>query len=148
MTVQMPGENAPRQLSFQYVTMPRGVTEQDYVVAIFDIRPLQDKETSITFEFSGLADRHYPTASFTPNYTRFSIRPYVARVLPTAADRDGIARQRMCPVAGVPLGSKGPVVKLYIADYPLYLSGEDCIAAVRECPQKFLPPPPGGVPAR
>ncbi len=148
MTVQMPSENAPRQLPFQYVTMPPGVTEQDYVVTIFDIRPLENKETSVTIEFSGLADRHYPTASFTPNYSHFAIRPYVAKVLATDADRAGIARQRMCPVAGVPLGSKGPIVKVYIGDYPLYLSGEDCIAAVREAPQRFLPPPPGAVPAR
>ena len=127
MTVQMPSENTPRQLPFQYVTMPPGVTEQDYVVAIFDIRPLQNKETSVTIEFSGLADRHYPTASFTPNYSHFAIRPYVAKVLATDADRAGIARQRMCPVAGVPLGSKGPIAKVYIGDYPLYLSGRTAL---------------------
>lgn len=148
MTLQMPSENGQRQLPFRYVTMPPGVVEQDYVVAIFDIRPLEGKETSITLEFSGLADRHYSTASFTPNYSRFSVRPFVAKVLLTEADRDGIARQRMCPVAGVPLGSRGPVVKLYLADYPLYLSGDECIAAVRESPQKFLPPPPRPAPAR
>jgi hypothetical protein len=66
----------------------------------------------------------------------------VVRVLPTAADRDGLARQPICPVAGVPLGSRGPVVKLYIGDYPLYVSGEDCIRAVKEAPEKYLPQPP------
>ena len=38
------------------------------------------------------------------------------------------------------LGASGPIVKLYIADYPLYVSGEDCLAAVRETPGKYLPP--------
>ena len=37
------------------------------------------------------------------------------------------------------LGSRGPAVKLYIADFPLYVVAEDCIAAVRESPEKFLP---------
>jgi len=148
MILQLPTENSPRQLPFTYVTMPPGVTEQDYVVTIFDIRPLQGKEISITLEFSGLTDRHYPTASFTPNYSHFSTRPFVAKVLATEADRDGIARQRVCPVTGVALGSKGPVVKLYIGDYPLYVSGDDCIAAIREAPEKFLPRPAGPAAAR
>ena len=141
MILQLPRENAPRRVPFQYAAMPPGAIEQDYVAALFDIRPLQGKETSVTLEFSGLSDRRNPTASFAPYYPRFTIRPYVAKALVTEADRDGIARQRVCPVTGAPLGSRGPVVKLYIADYPLYVSGDDCIAAVQEAPQRFLPPP-------
>ena len=148
MILQLPKENAPQQVPFQYVAMPPGASEQDYVAALFDIRPLQDKETSITLEFSGLPDRRNPTASFTPYYPRFNIRPYVAKALVTAADGDGVARQRVCPVSGAPLGSRGPVVKLYIADYPLYVSGDDCIAAVKEAPQRFLPQPPMPSPGR
>jgi len=141
MIVQLPMEKVPQQVPFQYVPMPPGVPEQDYVAAQFDIRPLEGKETSITLEFSGLSDRHYPTASFTPYYPRFSVRPYVAKVLLTEADREGIVRQQVCPVTGVPLGSRGPVVKLYIAEHPLYVSGEECLAAVKEAPQRFLPQP-------
>lgn len=139
MSLQLPMENAPRRIAFQYVAMPSGAIEQDYVVAQFDIRPLQDKETRITLEFSGIPDHHSGTASFTPYYPRFSIRPYVAKVLLTDVDRDGIARQKTCPVSGAPLGSRGPVTKLYIADFPLYVAGDDCIAAIKEAPQKFLP---------
>ena len=148
MILQLPRENAPRRISFQYAAMPPGATEQDYVMAVFDIRPLQDKETSVTFQFSGLSDHRNPTATFAPYYPRLNIRPYVAKALLTEADRDGVARQQVCPVAGVPLGSRGPVVKLYIADYPLYVSGDDCIEAVREAPQKFLPQPPMPSPGR
>ena len=139
MTVQLPTENAPRQVPFQYVAMPVGVGEQDFVMALCDIRPLEGKETSITLEFSGLADRHNPTASFTPYYSRFKMRPYVMRVLLAESDRDAVARQGICPVSGVPLGSQGPVVKLYVADFPLFVAGDECIAAVKESPQKFLP---------
>ncbi len=148
MTLQLPTDNAPRRIPFQYLALPPGATEQDFVMAMLDIRPLQDRETNLTLEFSGLPDRHHPTASFTPYYPRFNIRPYVAKVLPTAADREGIARQRTCPVSGAPLGSRGPVTKLYIADFPLYLAGDDCIAAVQEAPEKFLPQPPMPTPGR
>jgi hypothetical protein len=137
----LPGatESPPQPVSFQYAPLPAGATEQDYVMAQVDIRPLQDKEITITWEFSGLPDRRHPTASFNPHYPRFTIRPYVAKVLPTEADRNVITRQQICPVSGVPLGSRGPVVKLYIGDFPLYVAGDDCIAAVTENPGRFLP---------
>ena len=102
------------------------------------MRQLQDHETPITFEFSGLPDRKHPTASFTPVFSPSKIRPFVARVLPTQADRDGVMRQRVCPVSGQVLGTRGPIVKSYLADFPLYLSGEDCIAAVEQSAGKIL----------
>ena len=49
MTLQLPMENAARQVPFQFVALPAGATERDYVAATFDIRPLQDKEASIAF---------------------------------------------------------------------------------------------------
>ena len=79
-----------------------------------------------------------PTASFTPIFTRANIRPYIMQVLATEADREGIVRQRICPVSGDVLGSKGPVVKLLIGDYPLYLCCKDCIEAVKQTPDKYL----------
>jgi hypothetical protein len=157
MSLKLPAESAPRQIPFQYVALPAGTAEQDYVVAAFDFQQLPGKETPITFEFSGLPDkhkllgiwdRHEGTASFTPVFSLAKIRPYVARVLLTEADHDGIMRQTFCPVSGQMLGSKGSIIKLYIADYPLYLSGEDCIAAVNEAPEKYLHPPAGPAPAR
>ncbi len=141
MSFTLPRESDPRRIPFQYVAMPAGSGEQDFVVAVFDMRQLQDHETPITFEFSGLADRKHPTASFTPVFSPSKIRPFVARVLPTQADRDGVMRQRVCPVSGQVLGTRGPIVKLYLADFPLYLSGEDCIAAVEQSPERYLPRP-------
>ena len=142
MTLQLSVETAARQIPFQFVPLPAGATEQDYVAAAFDIRPLQDKDASITFQFSVLSDRSSPAATFTPHYARFSIRPYIAQASLVDADQDAIARQKTCPVNGVPLGSRGPVVKIYVAEFPLYVSGEDCIAAVKETPQKFVPQAP------
>jgi len=141
MSFELPTENIPRRIPFQYVSMPAQAAEQDYVVASLDLRQLTDKETPITFEFSGLADRRHPTASFTPVFSPPKMRPYVAQVLLMQADRSGITRQQICPVTGARLGDRGPVVKVYIGDYPLYLSGEDCIGAVKETPEKYLPQP-------
>ncbi len=157
MSLKVPSESGPRKIPFQYVGLPAGTAEQDYVVANVDFRQLTDKETPITIEFSGLPDRHKllgiwdrheGTASFTPVFTPAKSRPYVARVLLTEADHDGVMRQTFCPVSGQMLGTKGPNVKLYIADYPLYLLGEDCIAAVTETPEKYLPHPATVVPGR
>ncbi len=144
MSLQFPLEPAERKITFEYVPMPAGATEQDFVAAALDIRPLQDKDVSVTLEFSGLTGGKNPTASFTPHYDHFTIRPYVVQAAILEADRDAVNRQRTCPVSGAPLGSRGPIVKVYVTDIPLYLSGEDCIAAVKESPRKYVPqaPPP------
>ena len=147
MTVQMPSENTPRQLPFQYVTMPPGVTEQDYVVAIFDIRPLQNKETSVTIEFSGLADRHYPTASFTPNYSHFAIRPYVAKVLATDADRAALRGSGCVPWPGFRWGARDRSRRCISATIPCILGGGLHCGGPRG-PAAILAASAGAVPAR
>ncbi len=148
MSLQFPEEKEIRRIPFRYIAVPPAVAGQDYVVAVLDVSQLKDKETPITFQFSDLPDRKHPTASFTPVFTQAAVRPYVAQVLPTKADMDAIVRQRICPVCGEVLGGRGPVVKLLIAEYPLYLCDADCIAAVRESPQRYLPPPQTPVPRR
>ena len=138
MSLTLPSESNPRRIPFQYVATPSVAGEQDYVVAVFDMRQLRARETPITFEFSGLPDRKHPTASFTPVFSPSKIRPFVARVLLTHTDRDGVMRQRVCPVSRQVLGTRGPIIKLYLADVPLYVSGEDCIAAVEQAPEKYV----------
>jgi hypothetical protein len=139
ITLQIPLEPAARKVSLQYVPMPAGATEQDFVAASIDIRPLQDKETSVTLDLTKRSD---PTATFTPHYDHFAIRPYVSQAALMESDHDAVNRQRICPVTGAVLGSRGPIVKLYVTDIPLYVSGEDCIAAVRDDPRKFVPQAP------
>lgn len=148
MSLQVPGESKSRRIPFQYVANPPVASGQDYVVAVFDVAELNDKETPITVEFSDLPNHRHPTASFTPVFTIAMCRRYVVRVLPTKADTDAARRQRVCPVDGDVLGSRGPAVKVLIGEYPLYLCSEDCIAAVRETPEKYLPPQQPLAPAR
>ena len=155
--VQMSLNLPPQKIPFQYVAKPTGTTEQDYVVAAFDFRQLPGRETPISFEFSGLPDdkkflgfwdRHSGTASLAHSFSPSKIRPYVARVLLTEADQEGFRRQNVCPVSGKPLGIERQAIKLYIADYPLYLAGEDCIAAVKQSPEKYLPHSVTPIPGR
>jgi hypothetical protein len=129
------------RLSLHLAPPPQGGDRQDYVAASFDLRQMPEKDTPIGFEFSGLPDRRHPTACFTPMFSRSRIRPYVAQVLATEADRAGLLRQRVCPVSGEGLGAAGPVVKVLIGDFPLYLSNQGCIEAVRQSPERFLSAP-------
>jgi hypothetical protein len=147
MSMQVPNESGSRRIPFQYVALPAGSFEQDYVAAGFEIARLNEGETPIAIEFSQLADRHHPTASFAPLFSKSKVRPYVAQVLVTAADRQSIARQRVCPVNGEALGSRGPVIKVLVGEYPLYLCCDECMAAVERAPERFLPRSAPGVPA-
>lgn len=143
MSVQIPGQRDLSRIPFQYLAVPSATGQQDYVVAVFDVSQLHDKETPITLQLSNVSDPRHPAATFTPVWSPAKVRPYVARVLPRKADVDAVMRQRTCPVCGDPLGSKnkGPVVKLLIGEDVLYVCGEDCTAAVSESPEKYLPRP-------
>ena len=142
MSLQLPTEPIVRKVPFQYVPLPAGAAEQDYVAAAVDIRPLQNQEASITFRFTDLPKGNNTTEVFSPHYDHFAIRPYLAQAAVTDADTEAIARQRICPVTGAPLGSRGPVVKLYVAEFPLYVASADCIPAVKQAPQRFVPQAP------
>jgi hypothetical protein len=157
MSLNVPPQNTPQKIPFQYIAKSAMANDQDYLVAAFDFRQLPDKETPITIECSGLPeskkflgfwDRHNEAASFTPSFRPSKIRPYVARGLLTEADQEGFRRQHVCPVSGRVLGIEGQAIKLYVGDYPLYLAGEDCIAAVKQSPEKYLPQPATPIPGR
>jgi hypothetical protein len=139
MSMQLPNGNPTGPISFQPAALPPGVAGQDYLVASFDLSQL-DRETAISVELFDLPDRKGTSAVFTPLFTRSKIRPYVVQVLATEAiDREGVMRQRICRVSGDLLGSKGPVVKVPIGDFPLYVCCEKCIDAVRQAPERYLP---------
>jgi hypothetical protein len=146
MSLEIPGERNPTHIPFQYVAMQPGVTEQDFSVAAFNFALLRDKEVAITLDFSNLPDKNHSTASFTPLFTKERVRPYVAQVVLSERDRLGIGQQRVCPVNGELLGSKGQIVKVLIGERPLYLCCKDCMADVRKTPDKYLPAvqPPNG----
>ena len=138
LSFQLPGENRTRKVSFQHVAATAGTDEQDYLVAAFDASLLPEKDMPTTFVFSSVVKKHAATASFTPLVSRADVRPYVMRVQYTKADAEKAARQRVCPVTGAVLDPNGSVVKVLIAEYPVYLSREDDVAAIRATPEKYL----------
>ena len=140
LTVQLPADNRPSHIVFQYVAAGAGA--QDYLVAAFDTKQLRDKDTPMTLELSNLPDRKQPKATFSPLFTSARIRSYVVQVRLMKVDEPAVLRQRVCPVCGELLGSRERPIKVLIGEYPLYLCGEECLAAVQQEPQRFLPPPP------
>lgn len=99
---QIPGQSDPRHIPLQH-SPPRGGKDQDYLAAAADVSQLPD-ETPIRFRFENLPDRRQPKAEFTPVFSPSPIRPHVARVSLTQADREGIFRQQTCPVTGATQG--------------------------------------------
>jgi hypothetical protein len=142
MSLQVPGERETRRILFRYAPLPRGAVEQDCVVANFDFAQLGDQEVPLTIAFFNLPTRPQATVSFTPLFTKDAIRPYVAQVAVSEADRGGVLGQRVCPVSGDVLGTKGRVIKLLVGEVPIYLCSKECIRAVRQSPEQYLPRPP------
>lgn len=140
MALQPPDASDVVRIPFRYVPPTPGA-DQDFVAATFDFSQLRDKEVPLTIDFANLPDLRQPTASFSPVFSVDQVRPYVAQVVLSETDRAGIAQQRICPVSGDVLGSKGQIVKVLIGERPLYLCSKDCMAEVRKSPEKFLPPP-------
>jgi len=136
-TVQLPAESIFRPMAFDFIARPAGSTEQNYIVAVFDNKFLEGKPVSISYEFSELPSRVNPNSTFTPYYGKFSIRSYVAEAKVTDADQPAIVQQRVCPVKGTAL-DPAKATKVYIEEYPLYLSGGDCVKAVTDAPQQYL----------
>jgi Cu(I)/Ag(I) efflux system membrane fusion protein len=55
------------------------------------------------------------------------------------ADRDLIARQKVCPVTGAPLDSMGGPVRVEVAGRTVFICCEGCEATLRKAPEKYLP---------
>lgn len=156
MSFNVPPQKAPQKIPFQYVAKSSPANDQDYLVAAFDFRQLPNAQIPITVACSGLPestkflgfwDRHNESASFTSSFRPAKIRPYVARGMLTVADQERFRRQQVCPVSGRKLGIEKQAIKLYVGDYPLYLAGEDCIAAVKQSPEKYVPRSVGQTPS-
>ena len=138
LSLQLPGENRTRKVSFQYVAPPGESDEQDHLIASLDASLLPEKDMPATFVFLGVAQKRDATTSFTPLISRADVRPYVMRVQYTKADIPKAARQHVCPVTGTVLDPNAQVVKVLVAECPVYLSREDDVAEVRATPEKYL----------
>lgn len=64
-------------------------------------------------------------------------RPTVSLAKLDQSDQAAIARQQVCPVTGAKLGNMGDPSKVLVGDRPLYLCCADCVAKVKESPDKY-----------
>jgi hypothetical protein len=59
------------------------------------------------------------------------------------ADRELIARQKVCPVTGEPLDSMGGPVRVEVAGRTVFICCKGCEATLRKAPEKYLSQIPG-----
>lgn len=143
VVLRLRGQERSYRLPLAYVPPPDG-TNQDYLAGRLDLAGLGDGVASATFVLQGLPNRQRPTAAFTQSLALSRTRPAVTIALLEESDQEGLARQKVCPVTGNPLGSHGTPVKLRVGGQPLYLCCRGCIAEVQKNPAAYVAPAPTG----
>jgi hypothetical protein len=61
-----------------------------------------------------------------------------AAVALTAADRELIAKQKVCPVSGQALGSMGDPIKVVVKGQTVFLCCSGCVEKIQKDPDKYL----------
>ena len=125
-------------VALQYATPQSGSSEQDYLAASADLSNVKDGEMTATFKLESLPSQR-STAMFGQPITLSKVKPRVTLAVLGEGDRDGIARQQVCPVTGAKLGSMGDPIKVLIGDQPLYLCCQGCVAKVKNAPETYIP---------
>jgi len=139
--VVMQVQGSPKQHRFplSYASPKPGTRDSDYLLLPVDVSGIPDGEMQVRFELSNLPFQDQePRARFSQTFalTHAPLSVTVAKL--TAADKPGIARQRVCPVMDTPLGSHGEVIKVLVGRKPLYLCCKGCIRKVQANPELYL----------
>ncbi len=122
-----------------YVARAARSDDQDYLAAAVDLTRVRDGDMTVTFNLENLPQR--PKAGFTQVFALSKPKPHVMLAALEKSDKEGIARQKVCPVTGEPLGSMGDPIKVLIDGRPLYLCCRGCLSKVRKDPAAYLPKP-------
>jgi hypothetical protein len=122
-----------------YVAPPVGSNEQDYLEAAVDLTKIRDGDMRVTLNLENLPLPHRPKVSFAQTFALSKAKLPVTLAALSESDRTGIARQRVCPVTGAPLGSMGDPIKVLIDDRSLYLCCQGCVAKVKNAPETYTP---------
>lgn len=138
--VLMQVRDNPRVFRFplSYVAPPAGSSEQDYLAAAVDLTRIRDGDMTVTLNLENLPLPEGPKLTFTQTFAMSRTKPQVAIAVLDESDRAGIARQKVCPITGEPLGKMGDPVKLLIDGQPLYVCCQGCVAKVKNNPAAFL----------
>ena len=112
--------------------------EQDYLAAAVDLTKVRDGDMRVTFNLENLPLPHHPKLTFAQTFALSKTKPQVTLAALAESDREGIARQQVCPVTGAKLGGMGDPVKVLIDGQPLYLCCKGCVAKVKRNPEAYL----------
>jgi len=121
----------------RYAAQPPGSSEHDYLVADVDVTQIRDGDMQVTFDLVGLPAAEERNVRFAQTFALTRAAAVVTVVPLTPADREGIARQRICPVMEAGFDHGDPI-KLMIGNQVLYVCCQDCVAAVKKDPQGYL----------
>ncbi len=141
MTMQVRGNDHVYRYPLKPAAATSGTRWEEFLVVPVDVSQIRDGDMRVTFYLSNLPAEQQPRVSFTQTFALTRPRPSVIVAALTESDREGIARQRVCPVLGGQLGSMGTPVKLLVADQPIYLCCQGCIGKVRENPERYVTNP-------
>ncbi len=137
LAMQVEGHAEFHRAPLRYVASPPGSREQDYLAAGVNLSNVRDGGMKVWFKLDNLprSDRRQPVVF---NQTFALSQPHVALAALVEDDREGIARQKVCPVMGGALGSMGEPVKLLVDNHALYLCCRGCVRKVQEAPDTYL----------
>ena len=120
-----------------HFTFGAGSNTQDYSGLAVNLSRIKDGDMSVTLEMTNLPSQRQPQATFTQTFALSKIPVTLAAL--DESDRPRIERQKVCAVAGSPLGSMGTPVKVLVGDHPIYLCCKGCLEKVQQNPDAFLP---------
>ncbi len=139
VALQVRGNPQVFRYPLRYVPSPAGSNEQDYLAAAVDLTHVRDGDMQATFNLENLPIANRPKLSFTQAFALSKTKPQVVLAALEEGDREGVARQKVCPVTGAALGSMGNPIKVLIDGQPLFLCCKGCVAKVKKDPAAFLP---------
>jgi YHS domain-containing protein len=136
VSLQYPKEEKAVRHTLKYVAASDG--EQDYLSVAVDLRRPKEGKPTATVKLEDPSAAKPWKAEFTPNVVVTEPKPSVKIVELNERDKDGIVRQKVCPVSGDVLGNMGNPIKVLIDGKPLYLCCEGCVAKVKSNPETYL----------
>ncbi len=139
VVMQAAGDERTSAFPLEYKAAPQGAAGQDHLAAAVDLSRARDGTLTATFQLANVPQARDRRLTFAKPVVLSPPPLEVAVVALIQADREGIARQRVCPVMGTRLGEHGTPVKVLIGNQPVYLCCKGCLAKVRANPAAYLP---------
>jgi hypothetical protein len=136
VSLQRAGDKRATRLVLRHAAQPAG--QQDYLSARADLSGVKDRDLIATITLKNLPGENHPEINFSQPVIVAHVKPRVSVASLRASDRAGIARQKVCPVSGEPLGGMGQPVKVLIDGQPVYLCCKGCLAKVKADPETYL----------